>query len=131
MTIFSFITLGILIALWITFREKKSTPSDKILEGMEKPPDLSLFRWEKAEYLRSPEWKSKRKFVLARAKFKCEKCGSNEPLHVHHLSGYNLIPNEPYSALVALCDSCHNYQHQVHGYPQTFEEYMNWNVKLV
>ena len=131
MTIFSFILLGIFVALWIGFKEKKSSNSSVILEEMEKPTQLLIFKWEKAEYMRSQVWKLKRYYILHKAHYKCEKCGVSAPLHVHHLSGYNLIPNEPYHCLVALCEECHNYQHQVHGYPQTYDDYMNWNVKLV
>ena len=105
----------------------------KLLASKEKQNEvtnLDLFLYTKKQYLRSPQWKEKKRLVIARDKH-CQICGSYHNLAVHHLKDYKLIPNEPISSLVLLCHSCHNMQHEKLGYPKTYQEYMNWNVKLI
>lgn len=66
------------------------------------------------EYIKSEEWKNKRKEVLKRDKFKCRLCsakGSEYNLHVHHNS-YNNLGNEPLEDLITLCKSCHEKHHR-------------------
>lgn len=92
---------------------------------------LRAFISMKSDYLRQPIWNSKRLAVLRRDDYTCQSCGdSGVVLHVHHTRDYCLIPNEPTSSLVALCATCHTYQHTLYGYPQTYEDYMNWNAPL-
>ena len=93
--------------------------------------DLTHFMFVKAQYLRSYEWAYKRSLVLERDNYQCKKCGSTRSLQVHHLSGYSQLPKEPITCLVTLCSKCHQKQHDKFGYPQTYEEYMNWSVYLV
>ena len=93
--------------------------------------DLTHFMYIKAKYLKSEEWAYKRNLVLERDNHQCKRCGSTRKLAVHHLSGYNLLPNEPIACLVTLCSKCHQKQHDKFGYPQTYKEYMNWSVHLV
>ena len=54
---------------------------------------------------------------------KCQRCGEEENLHVHHIdhdSRNNLLEN-----LVVLCQSCHIGYHRLHDYHQmTFEQFM-------
>lgn len=102
----------------------------KLPSKIETNKNLDLFLYTKKQYLRSPQWKEKRRLVIARDKH-CQVCGSYHNLAVHHLKDYKLIPNEPISSLVLLCHSCHNMQHEKLGYPKTYQEYMDWNVKLI
>ena len=88
---------------------------------------LIAFKVMKQSYLKSTQWKNKRKFVLLRDDYTCRHCGSPNNLHIHHISGYNLIPNEPHTCLITLCQDCHQKQHDQYGYPQTHQEYMTWN----
>ena len=88
---------------------------------------LTLFMWRKAEYLTSKEWKLKRNQVKERDNHACQICGSTKDLHVHHMSGYNLIPNEPISCLITLCNVCHKDLHDMIGYPKTYSDYMKFN----
>lgn len=88
---------------------------------------LTSFMWRKAEYLTSKEWKLKRIQVKDRDNHACQVCGSTNDLHVHHMSGYNLIPNEPISCLITLCNVCHKDQHNKIGYPKTYSDYMKFN----
>ena len=100
----------------------------------EEPPELKLFifRKNKLAYLQTVFWTSKRKTILTRDKFTCQSCGiTNVPLHVHHLRDYDKLGYESLDALVAVCEECHSYQHLVYGYPQTYDDYMNWNVQLI
>ena len=88
---------------------------------------LTMFMWRKAEYLSSKEWKLKRIQVKERDNHSCQVCGSTKDLHVHHMSGYDLIPNEPISCLITLCNICHKDQHDKIGYPKTYSDYMKFN----
>lgn len=88
---------------------------------------LTMFMWRKAEYLSSKEWKLKRIQVKDRDNYSCQICGSTKDLHVHHMSGYDLIPNEPISCLITLCSVCHKAEHDKVGYPKTYSDYMKFN----
>lgn len=93
---------------------------------------LFSFRENKRAYLRSELWKFKKKERLKLDKYTCQSCGiTGVELHIHHLSEYNNLGYEDINSLISLCSSCHTYQHEQLGYPQTYEEYMNWNVKLI
>ncbi len=110
-------------------------PKEPELHYPEEPDiddDLVHFMYTKSQYLRSVEWKTKRKASLLRYEYRCGRCKSDgEALDIHHLFGYDLLPHEPQEALIPLCRKCHQIQHEKHGYPSTFEEYMSWNKPLV
>lgn len=59
-----------------------------------------------AAYLRTDQWQSLRKRVMARAGGRCEGCGMVEAAEVHHLT-YAHRGNEFLFELVALCEACH------------------------
>jgi 5-methylcytosine-specific restriction endonuclease McrA len=65
-------------------------------------------------YLRSPEWRERRRVVLARAGGRCERCKLRKAREVHHLT-YVRIFNEPPSDLQALCGICHDDAHGIGG----------------
>ena len=92
--------------------------------------NLTKFMYTKSKYLKSQEWKDKRKLVLKRDHYKCKSCKSYDNLEVHHLSGYSDIPNEPIESLVTLCRSCHQIWHNKHGYPNSYQDYMDWNYAI-
>jgi 5-methylcytosine-specific restriction endonuclease McrA len=92
--------------------------------------NLTKFMYMKSKYLKSQEWKDKRKLVLKRDHYKCKSCKSYNNLEVHHLSGYSDIPNEPTKSLVTLCRSCHQAWHDKHGYPKIYQDYINWNHSI-
>lgn len=58
------------------------------------------------KYLKSPEWKAKRKLVLERDKYKCLSCLSAEATEVHHIT-YRHLGNEPLFELVSICRRYH------------------------
>jgi 5-methylcytosine-specific restriction endonuclease McrA len=57
-------------------------------------------------YLESAAWEKRRALVLERAGHRCEVCGAEPPLHVHHLT-YERCFREPLSDLKAVCPECH------------------------
>lgn len=65
-------------------------------------------------YLKSPEWKSKRDLVMQRACNICEGCLKEIAIDVHHKTYANIF-NEFLFELVALCRGCHEKIHCIHG----------------
>jgi hypothetical protein len=62
------------------------------------------------EYLKSPQWKAKRKAVKTRCAGICERCRIYLFDEVHHLTYANLY-DEPLEDLIGLCKPCHRFQH--------------------
>ena len=60
-------------------------------------------------YLRSVEWKEKRKEFLEDAGYCCERCG--EYANVVHHKHYNSIGNEERDDVEVLCKECHDNEH--------------------
>ena len=105
-------------------KKKKELPPIEIDQEQNK---LTLFMWKKAEYLSSKEWRLKRIQVKERDNYACQLCGATGDLHVHHMSGYDQIPNEPIDCLITLCSVCHKAEHDKVGYPKTYSDYMKFN----
>jgi 5-methylcytosine-specific restriction endonuclease McrA len=70
----------------------------------------SLHKAAYREYLKSNEWQHRRRQVLLRDAYVCRICGSEEDLHVHHLT-YDRKFNEPLYDLVTVCEKCHKLIH--------------------
>jgi len=62
------------------------------------------------DYMQSMAWYRKKKKIYERANGKCERCGSNFRVEVHHLS-YENIGNEKDGDLIVLCRKCHMIEH--------------------
>jgi phage terminase large subunit GpA-like protein len=62
-------------------------------------------------YIKSPEWYKRRYGALMRAGRKCQVCGSQQSLQIHHNS-YQHLGNEPASDLICLCEQCHRLFHE-------------------
>lgn len=58
------------------------------------------------EYIGSERWGAMRMWALSRAGNRCEVCGNENGLEVHHRSYENLGCERPGDLLV-LCDACH------------------------
>lgn len=80
---------------------------DPSLNPHNKPPTYS-------EYIRSDEWKEKRKKAIKAADGKCQLCGSTTRINVHHRT-YERLGKEKPSDLTVLCESCHYNFHQNGG----------------
>ena len=104
-------------------------PVTPVVVPVDPPVDTTpTFQHMKRQYLQSPKWNKKRLAVLQRDQYTCQSCGiTNVPLHVHHMSGYELIPNEPTTCLISLCEDCHTAEHVKHGYPSTQHEYFTYD----
>lgn len=62
------------------------------------------------EYIRSDEWKEKRRQRLEFAKNRCELCFRESALDVHHRT-YERLGDERLSDLIVLCRTCHRHFH--------------------
>lgn len=62
------------------------------------------------EYIHSDAWQRRRKRAIKRAGGKCQRCGSEQRLEVHHLT-YARLGKEPPADLMVLCHACHQAEH--------------------
>jgi len=78
-----------------------------------------------SELLNMPQWKEKRKEILARDGFCCRNCKSTTGLQVHHRQ-YHVIGNTksfykpweyPSRYLITLCEDCHKSGHKKYNVP--------------
>ncbi len=69
------------------------------------------------DYLKTPEWKKRRRGAVAFAGERCQLCNSDKaPLSVHHRT-YENLGAEMTQDLVALCEDCHAKHHDVASEP--------------
>ena len=78
------------------------------IERMEEKDEFT--RWYYDEYLKSDEWRERRKLVLERANHICEGCLVSPASVVHH-TNYDNVGDEVLFDLVALCHDCHRKIH--------------------
>lgn len=68
-----------------------------------------------ADYLKLPEWQSKRKEILKRDHYRCRYCLLTEGLHVHHLwydpDKFRLPWDYHNEILITACYKCHREIH--------------------
>lgn len=114
----------ILVLIIANHLSVKHTPTKSI--PTDDAADLALYRYNKHQYLQSPEWAAKRKAALARAHYECEMCCTPTNLHVHHITYHNLYREKP-NDLVALCPSCHTRIHDKYGYPNSIKDYKDFH----
>jgi 5-methylcytosine-specific restriction endonuclease McrA len=77
-------------------------------------------------YLRSPEWKARRREALAVASRRCQDCGSAERVHVHHLT-YARHGRELPRDLRVLCSRCHRKRHRDGGRTDDYiDRFLGW-----
>ena len=116
------ILILVVISLLEHYLKKPLPIQEPILDKHVEAADLALYRYNKYQYLQSPEWATKRKQALTQAHHHCCMCNSSRNLHVHHISYKNLY-KEPLSDLAVVCASCHTLIHSTSGFPQTVSEY--------
>ena len=73
-------------------------------------------------YLRSEDWKERRKELMAEAEGLCSECGG-KATQLHHLNYKNLGFEILGADVVALCSSCHKEIHIMHGHVSEYGEY--------
>lgn len=71
-----------------------------------------LARLPYAVYLRTPHWLRTRGEALERAGRRCDNCGGNDSLEVHHLT-YKRVGRERWADLRVLCHDCHRATHGI------------------
>ena len=126
----AYILLVIAIMLLIDYKEGRTKEfKPKVSYVFSESYKLEQFRLLKKEYLSTQSWKTKKAKALELANNQCTHCGTKNNLNVHHDYGYKLIPNEPISCLRVLCSRCHTRLHETYGYPQTLEEYYNFDTR--
>jgi hypothetical protein len=91
-----------------------------VQEGMLRRCVQRTQEWEVryGEYLNSEQWGGLRSLVMKRAGGRCEGCGRQSAVHVHHLS-YAHVFDEFLFELVAVCLDCH---HRLHPEKWTEED---------
>lgn len=65
-----------------------------------------------SQYLKTDHWNMIRRDALARSRYRCQLCNSQEPLQVHHRT-YERRGQEIPSDVIALCQSCHEKHHDI------------------
>lgn len=67
--------------------------------------------WYRERYLKTIHWTTLREAKKSTVQYRCESCGNNAELQVHHVS-YERTPfGELMSDLKVLCKTCHNRGH--------------------
>lgn len=96
-------------------RLKASQTSTKPGKRSRKRRNARQFVGTYAEYLKSPQWRKKRRKALELHGSKCGVCGSTERLEVHHLHYRTLFRESPRDDLRVLCHDCHALHHEDKG----------------
>jgi len=82
-----------------------------------------MHKIEYIEYLKSDEWKERRKYIMELIGWVCSKCGE-KATQLHHLN-YDNIGNEELDVdVIALCKDCHD---EIHGKGEYgYGEHKSW-----
>lgn len=87
-----------------------SVSAKRVGDFLRASPATQTHRSSYLAYIRSPEWRSRREWIMARDDGFCP-CGAKAE-HVHHKT-YERLGNELPSDLVAVCEPCHVRIHQL------------------
>ena len=63
-----------------------------------------------AEYISSEAWRTRRRVRLKADDHRCQGCGSEDGLHVHHRT-YERLGNELPDDIITVCETCHAFVH--------------------
>ena len=77
-------------------------------------PGGGVFRGTYHDYLKSPQWKKKRRKAHKHYRGRCTICGSTNSLQVHHRH-YRTLFRESMADLDLLCGGCHQNHHESDG----------------
>lgn len=75
------------------------------------------------DYLKSEDWRERRKELMILADNICSQCGA-KATQLHHLNYNNLGFEELDVDVVALCKDCHK---EMHSHKEGYGEYGEWN----
>lgn len=138
----SLICLSVIIVgvIWLIKNIIKDEPQDEwnlpVQQEQIKPKNNSIQKEQvkpKTAYellLERPEWKAYRLAVLSERGEKCEWCGSDKNLHVHHKfylkypNGKKILPWEyNINCLLVLCKDCHEKAHKKYKIKSYYTSY--------
>ena len=106
---FKFSLFGDIDLLPIFSKELRETYKiSRILKSANKH-NLGRKKYYNDVYLKSDEWKTKRKHILLRDNNKCV-CCQDDATQVHHISYNNVFSEHSYD-LISVCNDCHNKIH--------------------
>jgi len=69
-----------------------------------------MHKEEYIEYLKSEDWRERRKVLMEQCDWECSKCGE-KATELHHLNYNNLGEEELESDVIPLCSECHKEIH--------------------
>jgi 5-methylcytosine-specific restriction endonuclease McrA len=76
-------------------------------------PFLGRRYWYRTYYLQSLHWHNIARAARRRAGYKCQRCGKQKPLDVHHKAYWILFIEQWFPFLLeAVCRDCHNKEHE-------------------
>ena len=80
--------------------------------------EFQRYTQRRHEYMKTDAWQTIRALILALGDYKCDMCGTQSNLDIHHIS-YKEEPGEEdiIDDLIPLCRECHEKVHQTFGYP--------------
>jgi len=76
-----------------------------------------MHKSEYIEYLKSEDWKIRRKYLMELADWTCSICG-NKATQLHHLKYDKLGDEELDVDVIPLCNNCHKKIHEENGYEE-------------
>ena len=93
--------------------KKGKNTKAKAQKAPSKPKKAPTLKEQYLKQLESPLWAEKRLMILKRDEYQCRLCGSRHNLQVHHIkySKGKRAWEYPNSALITLCEDCHNKVH--------------------
>lgn len=72
-------------------------------------------------YLQSKHWKATREFIINKYDGKCELCGKEKGINIHHLT-YERLGEETENDLMCLCKKCHEVLHTYSTIPSDYTD---------
>lgn len=80
---------------------------------------------EYVEYIKSSDWRERRKEMMDEANNECFNCGE-KATELHHLSYVNLGFEMLYEDVIPLCNKCHKEVHKTNKEDDNYGEYGEW-----
>lgn len=94
--------------------EPKSRRGRFVVAALKDVLDRNLSSYESFDERRSGKYRTWKRHVLKRDEYRCQRCGSEQELCVHHIKPFADYPELRYSVDngVTLCKECHRMEHK-------------------
>jgi uncharacterized protein (DUF1697 family) len=102
--------------------ERYLLESEYCVEKFNNNLHIDEFRAIKKIYMNSEKFNKKRLEVYKKYDYRCNVCGSEKNLQIHHKNYLNIF-QEPIEDLELLCAECHTKRHEEKGYPRKMRDY--------